>query len=417
LPDLIVSKIECGAGNKLSVTIKNIGSGTLPSGWQATAEVYFNQTKKGTFGLKYPTSTTGGGIEQPGGSSTYLVAWDITAPVIVMVIADSTDSITESNEQNNSKEEKIEPLLPDLIVSKIECGPGNKLSVTIKNIGSGDLPAGWTATAKAYFDDEEKGFFGLTSPTSTSGGGIEKAGGSSTYLIAWDITAPVTVRVIADSNNSITESNELNNSKEEEVEPLISGLPDLVATGVDTIPSRIEVGQPICLKPLIENTGAVTSDPCAVMFYVDGEKLVTVDISAIPAGQSLRDVEEVCAYWTPAEAGPHQVRFIVDVDEVVDESDDENNEIEIEFDVLAASEDTEPPEVTITYSPESPTDTDRITFNIHVVDPSGIGGVTLYVAGSSRTPTLTSEAEGEADFSYTAGPPLTSTLTVARSSW
>jgi hypothetical protein len=181
-------------------------------------------------------------------------------------------------------------------------------------------------------------------------------------------------------------------------------LPDLVATGVESLPSRIEVGQRICLKPLIDNAGAASSGPCAVRFNVDGEKLVTVDISAIPAGKSLRDVEEVCAYWTPAEVGSHLVSFITDVDEVVDESDEGNNEIEIELDVLAASEDTEPPEVTITYSPESPTDTDRITFNIHVVDPSGIGGVTFYVAGSSVTPTLTSEAEGEADFSYTAGP-------------
>jgi hypothetical protein len=191
---------------------------------------------------------------------------------------------------------------------------------------------------------------------------------------------------------------------EAKIETAPPGLPDLVATGVESLPSRIEVGQRICLKPLIENAGATSSGPCAVGFYVDGEKLVTVDISAIPAGHSLRDVEEVCAYWTPAETGPHLVSFITDVDEVVDESDEGNNEIEIELDVLAASEDTEPPEVTITYSPENPTDTDCITFNIHVVDPSGIGGLTLYVAGSSVTPTLTSEAEEEADFSYTAGP-------------
>jgi len=191
---------------------------------------------------------------------------------------------------------------------------------------------------------------------------------------------------------------------EAKIETAPSELPDLVATGVESLPSRIEVGQSICLKPLIENAGAASSGPCAVKFNVDGEKLVTVDIPEIPAGHSLRDVEEVCAYWTPAEVGPHLVSFTTDVDEVVDESDEENNEIEIELDVLAASEDAGPPEVTITYAPESPTDSDRITFNIHATDPSGIGGVTLYVAGSSVTPTLTSEAEGEADFSYTGGP-------------
>lgn len=109
LPDLIVEKIECGPGNKLSVTIKNIGSGRLPSGWRAIADVYFDGIKKGFFDLTAPTTTTAGGIEEPGGSSTYLLAWDITEPVTVRVVVDSTNEIRESNEQNNVKEEKLEP--------------------------------------------------------------------------------------------------------------------------------------------------------------------------------------------------------------------------------------------------------------------------------------------------------------------
>lgn len=109
LPDLVVGMIECDPDNRLSVTIENIGSGALPGGWSAVAEVYFNGTKKGEFDLKDPVSTANGGVEKPGGNSTYLLAWDITEPVTVGVAVDSADNIEESNEQNNYGEEEVEP--------------------------------------------------------------------------------------------------------------------------------------------------------------------------------------------------------------------------------------------------------------------------------------------------------------------
>lgn len=109
LPDLAVGSIERDPGGKLQVTIENIGSGGLPSGWSAVAEVYFNGTKKGAFNLKAPTSTASGGIEETGGNSTYLLAWNITKPVTVRVVVDSTDEIEESNEQNNIGEEEVGP--------------------------------------------------------------------------------------------------------------------------------------------------------------------------------------------------------------------------------------------------------------------------------------------------------------------
>lgn len=229
LPDLIVDKIECGPGSKLAVTVKNIGAAALPAGWMALAEVYFNQQKMGFFDLRYPTTTTGGSIASPGGSSYYLLSWDITQQVSVFVVADYTSSITESNEQNNTRLELISPCptptptpvpsLPDLIVDKIDCGPGSKLAVTVKNIGAGTLQAGWTAQAGIYFNQQYMGFFDLKYPTSTTGGGIEQPGGSSYYLLSWDITQQVSALVVADFTSSVTESNEQNNTRFELISP------------------------------------------------------------------------------------------------------------------------------------------------------------------------------------------------------
>lgn len=120
LPDLVVAKIGAGPDNRVCVTVKNSGTGALPEGWQAVAGVYFDKVKKGSFDLKTPASVTGGGIAQPGGSATYLLAWKVTAPVTVRVVADAAGNIAEADEQNNASEEKVVPAvikLPDQIIA------------------------------------------------------------------------------------------------------------------------------------------------------------------------------------------------------------------------------------------------------------------------------------------------------------
>jgi len=124
LPDLAVGSIERDSNGRLQVTIENIGLGSLPSGWSAVAEVYFDGMKKGEIDLKAPTSTASGGIEEPGGKSSYLLAWSISEPVRVRVIVDSTDETEESNEQNNIREEEVEPwVIPPIIPPPITPPP------------------------------------------------------------------------------------------------------------------------------------------------------------------------------------------------------------------------------------------------------------------------------------------------------
>src|SRR4030043_1663366 len=56
LPDLVVQEIKCGPGNKLQFTAANIGTGPLPSGWRAAAEVFFDGRKMGHIDLGKPPS-------------------------------------------------------------------------------------------------------------------------------------------------------------------------------------------------------------------------------------------------------------------------------------------------------------------------------------------------------------------------
>jgi len=242
LPDLVVTGIECGSGNKLSVTIKNIGSGALPSGWSAVAEAYFDGEKKGSFDLRNPTSTIGGGIEEPGGSSTYLLAWEITAPTTVMVIADSTDDITESNEQNNSKEEEVEPLvteLPDLVIEEIRCDQdNNRIGYMIKNVGEAVASSGHTTTL--YVDGKEiaHDLVGVDlQPGATHESWFEE--------YKWLECKTIEVRVCADNHNQVKESDEQNNCKEQACQCIADVTPPRIISG-PTISQVTQTSAVIC---------------------------------------------------------------------------------------------------------------------------------------------------------------------------
>jgi len=218
LPDLVVVDVW-ESGSQICYTTKNIGDGSVGSA--AAPATFYNALS--IDGQQVATDKVSDIILAPEGqiNRCFDYQWQMTQPQhTIEVCADwGQNMVEESNENNNCLQEIWTQDLPDLIVEKIECGPGNKLAVTTKNIGSAALPAGWTALVKVYFNGQEKGFFDLGSPTSTTGGGIENPGGSSYYLLAWDITGQVTVLVNVDFTNSVTESNEQNNSDTEVIAP------------------------------------------------------------------------------------------------------------------------------------------------------------------------------------------------------
>jgi hypothetical protein len=221
-PDLVVTDVW-DTGGQICYTVENIGTAGIGGAAPAT---FYNALSidQQTVAVDQVAATLGPGEEV---DRCFSYQWQMTPPQhAIEVCADwGQNMIEESNEQNNCRQEVWTQDLPDLIVGAIECGPGNKLAVTVKNVGTAALPAGWLASAQVYFNAQEQGFFDLRSPSSTTGGGIETPGGSSYYLLAWDITAPVTVMVIADHTDSVTESNEQNNSRSELLEPTATPTP------------------------------------------------------------------------------------------------------------------------------------------------------------------------------------------------
>ena len=237
LPDLVVEKIECGEGNKLMVTIKNIGEGLLPSGWSALGQIWISNQDKGNFSLQNPTFNTNGGIATSGGSSSYLLLWDIVEPTVVACIVDITNSIGEADEQNNYREETVVPLivkLPDLVIAEIEYDQkASNISYMVKNIGAGDASTSFTCRLSlsdpfVYEDSEAQA-------TLKSG---------ETYTLYFNLSAlslgsEVTVKVCADTYDQVKESNEQNNCLERTFQIKIEVLPLRIVSG----PSVMQVTQ------------------------------------------------------------------------------------------------------------------------------------------------------------------------------
>jgi len=280
LPDLAVQSITVSGANKLVIAVVNSGKGYLPKVWSATADVYFDQVKKGFISLTTPTSTTGGGISVPAGTSTYVTAWDVLKTVTVMVVVDPQNWILESNEQNNSRTTTLSPsvVLPDLMVQSISLAPGNKATFTVLNNGQSQLPGGWTAVADVYFNQVKKGSVSLTTPSSNTGGGIAFPAGTSTFITSWEVTSATSVMVVVDTLDNIAESNEQNNALitglSPQPDPPGTSLPDLVVTGITTgIGNRLAV--------IIRNTGKVNlpvGSRGVADVFVNGQKLGFFDL-------------------------------------------------------------------------------------------------------------------------------------------
>lgn len=131
--------------------------------------------------------------------------------------------------------------LPDLIVKEIKCGPGNKLQFTVANIGAA-LPLKWVGKSHVWIN--EKSLFDsidLKNASTTTGGGIAHAWGTSTYITSYIITTGISVKVETDYGNYIKESNEGNNTLAVQLKPCeVIKKPDLI---IDSIVGP-SVGQP-----------------------------------------------------------------------------------------------------------------------------------------------------------------------------
>lgn len=227
--------------------------------------------------------------------------------------------------------------LPDLVVKEIACSSGNKLVFTMVNSG-GAMTSGWKAVATVYFGGVSMGNVDLTAPTS---GDLTPSGGSAKYLVAFDITKTVEVKIVVDSTSSVVEADEGNNAMSAKLSPCevtATSTTPVLTTPAQTTPAQTTMVQylPDIVVQEIYCAGNTLSFNAANMLtpipsgwsasadvYINGVKKESVDLGR-PTGGDLTTGS--ANYLTSIDISQAvEVKIVVDATNSIAEANEGNN--------------------------------------------------------------------------------------------
>jgi len=231
----------------------------------------------------------------------------------LMVWADPTNSIAESNEANNQQMQTViaADLRPDLVVTNltVPTSPlmGTSYDVTVDVANNGTSAA--TFTVRLYEDSLTVGKQIIT-----------LAPGESTHLtFTWKpaATGSYELMVWADPTNSIAESNEANNQQLQTV--TVAGQPDLVVTNL-TVPTSPLMGTSYDVTVDVANNGT-SAATFTVRLYEDG-LTVGKQIITLAPGEST----QLTFTWKSTSEGSHELKILADPTNSIAESNEANNQ-------------------------------------------------------------------------------------------
>jgi len=334
LPDLSVSSTditfsnnnpEAGDSITISATIHNQGGTSVNN---VPVHFYSNGTQ-----IDIQTISSSIGVDS---SETVSTSWIATAGYNnISIEIDPTNGIPEWNETNNIAFTSIS-FLPDLIATSLSLsdnetvlGESIIISAEIGNFGAADANG-----IQVEFFDGNPYINGTLIDTATIEIDNIPIGGTYTSLIVW--TPPLGIHqvfVIVDRENRIAESNEINNALYDEL--VIRALADLSLSEADI---TYEVGS-IKFNTTVKNLGAAGATAVVVTLYdgdpatggilIEGQTILNIAAGGTGTA-SLR-------LYTPPKTG--YLYFVVDPDNSINESDETNNQVAIDFETI----DQEPP--------------------------------------------------------------------------
>ena len=223
--------------------------------------------------------------------------------------------------------EGISPL-PDLVADSLWASAATVVAGDIIQL-TGQLDAGMIAPGVqtvVQFDNDE-GDPPLTQfvdPTVT---------GISQYTASMQLDTPGlrTITFTVDAEGAVDEADETNNSLSIQINVTPAPLPDLIATSITATPDRVELGEQVVFEGVLDIGNTALEDAALIRFEVDG--IAHDSDTALPIIGVGQQVTFQSLPFTPDRTGVHVVTFIVDAGNDVDELDETNNEISIEFDV------------------------------------------------------------------------------------
>ncbi|MBN2736702.1 MAG: hypothetical protein JXR70_06950 [Spirochaetales bacterium] len=215
-----------------------------------------------------------------------------------------------------------EPGLVDLQATRIlynedDIIPGGEVLFNSGVLNNSDVESGRFNIAW-YVDGQRLGYGNHRSVPARS---IDTEGNSD---FTWTVLKGAhSISFVVDEDNEIDENDETNNSVSVDIS-LLADLEPLAITYAGDIP---EPGETLRLESAIANNGTVDSSAFNIAWYVDDVQLGYGSHEAVPAGETDSTGNSFFDYTV--EEGEHEIRFVVDSDDEVEESDESNNQVSI----------------------------------------------------------------------------------------
>ena len=365
-PDLIIEKITWSPENPsvgdtvtFTVDIKNQGGGQAGS---SSVAYYIDDAFLGDDPVS-PIDT--------GATATVAFTWEAQAGShTIKAVADSNQTITESDEINNAKTFAFSILAPDLIIETINWSPESPsvkdevtFTVTVKN--EGNIRARYSRVY-FYIDGSSRGYQGVEALD---------AGAAVSKTFTWVTQAGShTIKAVADGLGHVAESDESNNEK---TVIYSTASPDLIINNITWSPANPSQSANVTFTVSIKNQGSGNSYSSSVAYYVDDAYMTSAYVSPLNSGATAAKTFT----WTTQE-GSHTFKAVADANQEIAENDEANNTKTVSLPTLA-------PDIIvqgITWSPTSPLVAHQATFTVTVknqgTSKAGESRVYFYIDGS-----------------------------------
>lgn len=234
------------------------------------------------------------------------------------------------NVENSEKEITVETIgeptedpLPDLIIEDLypesstqpEAGKPFNFTVKIKNGGTATASS---STAKYSFNGTSEGEISipeLSAGSSTSAGFSFTPGNEEN----------INVLVVADSGNTVNESNEENNEMSKVIN-IKNELPDLKIESISMSPEEPHPGENITFTVTVKNDDYAAAGNSEINYYIKGSNEDYTGVTSVPA-LAAGESGVGTFFWTSGNQGQIEIKTVIDPGNVVSESDETNNEL------------------------------------------------------------------------------------------
>lgn len=310
LPDLIIDDItwdpaqpSIGDNVSFTVTVANQGSGVAGN---STVHFYVNENHLAS----ELTSELA-----PSAAENLTFSWVLGyAPRSITALVAAGDMVIESDDTNNEKTYILSPMLSDLTIQEItwfpdspEIGENVTFTVPVLNQGSGN-----SITSRVNFlvDNDIVDYQWLAPVV---------AGEAETLYFNWLAKGGVhKIQAVVDPQRKVPESDETNNTRTITFPALP---PDLIIEQITWMPPEPAIGDTVTFTVTVRNQGEASSGYAYMVYYVDNIQIATGRVN--PISYNATDNQTFAWTLTP---GEHIVKAFVDITDIVDESDETNNE-------------------------------------------------------------------------------------------